>query len=55
MVDCTGQQQQEEKELAHMREEALHAQFNMDKAIREGHITIVASQSMAEKEKKDAI
>ena len=36
---------QEEKELQALREEALHAQFDMEKALREGHITIVASEA----------
>lgn len=36
---------QEEKELQALREEAMHAQFDMEKALREGHITIVASEA----------
>ena len=36
----------EEKELAQLRAEALHAQFDMDRAIREGHIRVVTSQGV---------
>ena len=38
---------QEEDEIARLRAEALHAQFDMEKAIREGHIRIVGSQGIA--------
>ena len=39
--------QQEEEELARMRAEALHAQFDMGSAIREGHIRVIASEGAA--------
>ena len=38
--------QQDQEERARLRAEALHAQFDMAKAIREGHIRIVATQSV---------
>lgn len=48
------QRQQEEQERIRLRAEALHAQFDMDSAIRQGHIRIVASEGIrnAEGEKK---
>ena len=42
-----ARRQQEKDELARLRAEALHAQFDMEKAIREGHIRIVGSQGIA--------
>ena len=42
-----ARRQQEEDEIARLRAEALHAQFDMEKAIREGHIRIVGSQGIA--------
>ncbi|MBR0228687.1 MAG: glycosyltransferase family 39 protein [Clostridia bacterium] len=39
--------QQEEADRARLRAEALHAQFDMGAAIREGHIRIVASEGVA--------
>lgn len=43
-----ARKQEEENELARLRAEALHAQFDMRKAIEEGHITIVASAGTAQ-------
>ena len=40
--------QREQEEQSRLRAEALHAQFDMGKAIREGHIRIVASQGVQE-------
>ncbi|MGN1022528.1 MAG: glycosyltransferase family 39 protein [Lachnospiraceae bacterium] len=39
-------QLEEESRLQEMRAKALHAQFDMEKAIREGHITITASEAV---------
>ncbi len=39
----------QEKELNRLRAKALHAQFDMGKAIREGHIRVIASQAMGSK------
>jgi hypothetical protein len=38
--------QEEEAERVHLRAQALHAQFDMGKAIAEGHIRIVASKAV---------
>lgn len=40
--------EEQEKELNLLRAKALHAQFDMGKAIREGHIRVIASQAMSE-------
>ena len=37
---------QEEARIQEMRAKALHAQFDMEKALREGHITITASEAV---------
>lgn len=44
----------EEQEITRLRAEALHAQFDMDRAIREGHIRVVASQGVADHGEKPA-
>lgn len=43
-----------EEEISRLRAEALHAQFDMAKAIREGHIRIVASKGVADAEIPEA-
>ncbi len=45
-----ARQQETEEELADMRAKALHAQFDMGKAIKEGHIKVIASQAVADAE-----
>ena len=42
-----ARKQEEEEELARLRSEALHAQFDMGKAIVDGHIRVVTSRSAA--------
>lgn len=44
----------EEEERVRLRAEALHAQFDMDSAIREGHIRIIASEGAREAAAKAA-
>ncbi|MBR6029715.1 MAG: glycosyltransferase family 39 protein [Clostridia bacterium] len=44
--------QEDEEERKRLRAEALHAQFDMDTAIRQGHIRIVASEGVDEKKEK---
>ena len=49
-----ARRQQEQDEVARLRAEALHAQFDMEKAIREGHIRIVGSQGIAARPANDS-
>ena len=37
---------QEEARIQEMRAKALHARFDMERALREGHITITASEAV---------
>ena len=46
----TAKQQEIEDELSEMRAQALHAQFDMGSALKEGHIHIIASQAVADAE-----
>lgn len=48
-----ARKQQEEEELVRLRAEALHAQFDMGRAIEEGHIQIVISKGAAEAAKAE--
>ena len=49
-----SEMRQQKEEIKQMRTEALHAQFDMDKAIREGHIRIICSQAVGENGGKPA-
>ncbi len=45
-------QKEAEAEIIDMRAKALHAQFDMGSALKEGHIKIIASQAVADTENK---